>query len=177
MRIATRRLTAAGFSDWITLDYHVSGYGVGLGIVPSSNANLTYNIEHTFDDLSIFNTVTTLSRTTTTATLTFANHGLTAGDWIFVSNSGNPVMDGSFTVASVVDQNNITYAVTNSGSTTGLVGTKFSFGRIFQHAVLTAQTGRQNGNYAFPPYATRINVTAFVAGYVDYTAIQMGENA
>ena len=180
MRIQTRRLIAAGFSNWVVLDFHVSGYGVGLGITPSSNANLTYNIEHTFDDLNtpVNACKTSVPNGSGTVTLTYNNHGLSVGDYIAVSGSGSTVMDGGYSVASVVDQNNITYTGTGtntSGATLNGVAPGFVFGRIFQHAVLTAQTTRKDGNYAFPPYATRINVTAFVAGYVDYTVIQMGE--
>jgi hypothetical protein len=42
----------------------------------------------------------------------------------------------------------------------------------FDHDVLTAQTTSQDGNYAYPIRAIRLNVTAFTSGSVSLTILQ-----
>jgi len=41
----------------------------------------------------------------------------------------------------------------------------------FDHSVVTGQTGNKDGNYAYPIYALRLNVTAYTSGTVTITAI------
>lgn len=49
MRPQVISLTGTGTSAWIPLDYKQSPFNVGLGIVVSGT--ITYDIEHTFDDV------------------------------------------------------------------------------------------------------------------------------
>jgi hypothetical protein len=42
---------SAGVSRWVPLDYKQVPFNVGLGVKLSAGANLTYTIEHTFDDI------------------------------------------------------------------------------------------------------------------------------
>ena len=181
MTLSTIRQSANGFSNWIMLDYHITGFGVGLGTMPSSNSNITYNVEHTFDDITATQPCS-VTRSGTTATLNSpVNHGLAVSDWISVQGTGSSNLDGQFAVAGVTDQNNITYTVANSGATASSGGCRYGSARIFQHAYLTALvslngSNRGNGNYTFPPFASRINITTYTAGYVDLNVIQMGSN-
>lgn len=70
-----------------------------------------------YDNFSIAGTFT---RTTTTATVTAANHGLTVGDWAFIDWSGeSPPADDFYQVTGVTNANVFTVAVPNSGATSG----------------------------------------------------------
>ena len=40
MKLVTIRQSANGFSPWVILDYHITGFGVGIG----TNSNMTYNV-------------------------------------------------------------------------------------------------------------------------------------
>jgi hypothetical protein len=55
MRPQVISITGTGTTAWIPVDYKQSPFNVGLGVVV--NGTITYNIEHTFDD--VFNTAVT----------------------------------------------------------------------------------------------------------------------
>lgn len=55
MRPQIFSLTGTGTSAWIPLDYKQSPFNVGFGVVV--NGTITYDIEHTFDD--VFDTTVT----------------------------------------------------------------------------------------------------------------------
>jgi hypothetical protein len=176
MRPATVRVTAAGFSNWIPLTWLVPGFVVGFGVKLSSNANLTYTVQHTFDNiLTPFAPLSPITRSTTVATVPITNHGLSVADWIHVQGAGAP-LDGDFAVASVPNQNSVTYTVANSGAAFSAPGVMVATARIFPHSILFNQTASADGNYFAPPFATRLNVSAFTAGYADLTVINAGAN-
>ena len=90
-------------------------------------------------------------------------------------------MNGQYAVASVVSQTVVTYTVTNTGATVSIGGCSYASARIFQNATITGiisvnGSNRTDGNYVFPPFASRINITTYAAGYVDLNIIQMGSN-
>jgi hypothetical protein len=174
MRPVTVRLSAAGRSSWIPVDRYVPSFIVGLGVKLSSNGNLTYSVEHTFDD--VFNAVApvAITRVTTTATVNFINHGMSAGDYLKVIGSGDPNLDGEYAIAAITDQNNFTYTVVDTGLTAAVASVRIVKCRIFAHEILAAKTASDDGNYVAPISACRLNVTAFTAGYVDLTAMQGG---
>lgn len=169
-RPSTVRLSAAGFSPWILLNRLIAGFGVGLGVKLSSNGNLTYSVQHTFDDL-YERTEVLFTRSGTSLTVPKINHGLSVDDWVQIS--GGTIWDATYAVASVTDQNNFVVTVANSGvtSASGYVQTA----RLFPHEDLAAETASADGNYEFPPRACRLIVTAFTAGYADLTVIQAGK--
>lgn len=164
--------SAAGASPWLVLDYLQRPFNVGLFASLSFDGNLTYQVQHTPDNPNKFKGVT-LSRTTTVATATFAAaHGLNVGDSIVVQGSGDANLDGTFAVASVVDATHLTYTVANTGLAADTGHAKACLMRVFPHAYLTALTAKADGNYAFPVWATRVNVTAYTAGSVTLEVVQ-----
>lgn len=174
MRPVTVRRSAAGFSSWVVVDRYVAGFVVGLGVKLSSNANLTYSVEHTFDNiLQDFRPNGVITRALTVCTVPITNHGLSVNDYVKILGAGDP-FDGEYAVASVVDQNNVTVTVANSGATAASIYATVVTARIFTHETLAAKTTSDDGNYVAPPVATRLNVTAFVAGYADLTVTQGG---
>lgn len=65
-------------------------------------------------------TITSLTRSTTTATATITSHGYSVNDWILIAGSDQTAYNGLFQVASVVDANNITYTMeADPGTTSG----------------------------------------------------------
>lgn len=171
MRPVTQRLSAAGFAPWIPLNRLQRNTNVGLAVSLSSGASLTYTVEHTLDDLYKEYTDFTISRTTTTATVTQTTHGLSVGDWVYIKNAGAP-MDGFYKVASVVDANNFTYTVLNSGVASSGPNASMQKARVFAHAVLAALTASNVSNYIVPVTATRLTITAYSSGFADYTVLQ-----
>lgn len=174
MRPVTVRQSAAGFTQWVVLDRYTKGFVVGLAVRYSSNGNMTYSVEHTFDNvLAPFYASGAITRSGTTCTIPYTNHGLAVNDYVGIRGGGSP-FDGDYAVASVVDQNNVTVTVANSGPTFAAQGAQIIIGRVYQHDILNAKTVGDDGNYIAPPVACRLNVTAYTAGYADLIVVQGG---
>src|SRR5262245_42541994 len=140
MRIVTVRLSALGSSEWVVVDRYTPGFVVGLGAKLSSNGNLTYSVEHTFDNiLQDFKPSSTITRAATVATIPITNHGLAVADFVRVLGAGAP-FDGSFAVATVPDQNSVTVTVLNTGPTTASIDATVCTGRVFAHDTLAVKT-------------------------------------
>lgn len=152
--------SAAGASAWVPVAYSQNSFALGLGVVLSTGANLTCAVEHTFDNLDPVTPVT-ISRTTTTATVTHPAHGLLTNDSAVIAGTGSSNFDGQRTIT-VVDANTYTYTVSNAGDTSAS-GFAAS-GRVFTHLTLTGLTARADGNYAFPVRAVRLRNSAYVSG-------------
>lgn len=170
MRPATVRLSAAGFSSWIPLNRYSSAFGVGLGVVFSSNGNATASVQHTFDDI-FERTNVNMSRSMTSLSITKTNHGLSVDSWAMIS--GGTIWDGQYAVASITDQNTFVVTVADTGATSG-VG-YIQTARVFNHSVLAGITDDADSNYSAPPRACRLIITTFVAGYVDLNVISGGK--
>ena len=96
---------------------------------------------------------------------TLLPHGLSAGDDIIAINTGDPNLDGEYTVASVPDANHLTYAVANTGALKGSGNEKFAFNRVYTWSGLSAvAAGRADGNLTLPCRAVRLAITAAGAG-------------
>ncbi len=89
-------------SAWVPVNYKQTPFNVGLGVALSGGADLTYDVEHTFDDIQY----------TSVTPTAYANDGL------------------------------------------------------------QIKTSNDDGNYAFPVRAVRLNVTAFVSGSATLTIVQ-----
>lgn len=62
MRPITQSVTGVANSEGIPMDYYISPFNVGFGVVVSGT--ITYSIQHTFDGANWFNHPTVISQTT-----------------------------------------------------------------------------------------------------------------
>lgn len=174
MRPVYQRLSAAGFSDWVPINYRPRGnFAIGLAVKLSDGATLTYSVQSTLDDIYAKKDNFSIARVTTTATVTLVNHGLSVGDWTQFSGAAPAPFLGQFSVASVVDADNFTFTVPDSGaaSLSGSAGAWLQTARVFEHDTITAETTSQTGNYAYPPRATRLIISAYTDGFADFAII------
>ena len=51
MRPVRVTMNAAGFSQWVPIDYTEAWFGVGVAVLLSEDGNLTYTVQHTFDSM------------------------------------------------------------------------------------------------------------------------------
>lgn len=173
MRPVSVTLGAAGNTPWIPINYEQVPQCVGFAVVLSSGASLTYSVQHTFDDLAPSSRRRVqISRATTTATVTDPDHGLSVGDSVIITGSGSTALDGTFAVASVVDANSYTYTCANSGAAAAADGTYVLNLRVFNHEDVVTKTDRQDGNYAFPPRAIRLNISTYASGKATLLILQ-----
>jgi hypothetical protein len=191
MRPVRVTLNAAGYSQWVPIDYLESWFGTTLGIIPSEDGNLTYSVQFTMDfailEAPSSSAPVSIARAGTVATVTDAGplgigHGLTTGDSVIIKASGSSMLDSpqavfgqgdlGWQVASTPSPTTYTYTVANSGPAADVGITKTSRLRIFTHATLAAQTTRQNGSLNYPVRAVRLYVSAYTAGFVDMIVLQ-----
>lgn len=171
MRTTSVTQSAAGFSPWVPLNTKQTPFNVSLATTVASGSTLTYSVQHTFDDVQNAQSCS-IARSGTTATLTLPNHGLSStSDSITVIGAGAP-FDGTYAPASITNANVFTYTVANSGATASANGAKVVIMRVFDHETIIAKTANDDGNYMFPAYATRLNVTAYTSGNVTLTVNQ-----
>jgi len=186
MRPIYTRLSAAGYSPWIPVNRLQKAFGLSLGVKFSSDKSLTCTVQYTLDNINAQKVYTgfdtafmtqaySMSRTTTSLTITKTNHGLSAGDWAMSwGNGGAPLDDEWRAITSITDQNNFVVTVANSGLTSIAAPAKgwLQTARVYPHATLASLTADASGNLAFPVYAVRLYVSAYTAGYVDLEVIQ-----
>lgn len=165
------RRAAVGNSAWVPLNRLQQSFNVGLGVKFSSGGVLTVTVQHTFDDLWKIYTDFTIARVTVTATVTEVAHGLSVGDYINVTNAGAP-LDGEFSVATVVDADNFTYTVANSGVAASAGIASLQKARVFDHLILAGITASADGNYVNPIVATRLRCSAYTSGFAELNVIQ-----
>ena len=163
---------ALGASPWIPLDWEQRPFDVALAASLDYLGNLTYTVQYSPDNPNkpLF---VGISRTTTVATVTFVNpHGLVVNDSLPVFGSGDPNLDGVQIVASVPSATTLTYAVSNTGLTSGLPSSQGIPMRVFTFTPMSAQTTKADGNMSAPCAAVRIKVTAYTAGVVTLSVSQ-----
>lgn len=170
MRPVRVRLAAAGNSPWIPINRLTESFTIALGLVFSSNKNLTANVQYTLDPL--VGQPCNITRSTTTATVKLTNHGLSVDDSVVVE--GPAPFAGTYAVASITDQNTFTYTVDNSGATSAS-DARCTPLRVQAHPVLTGITDDQDSNFSAPPTACRLNVSSYTAGYVDLDVVSGGK--
>lgn len=171
MRPKIYRLSTAatGQTPWHMLDYKVNPFTVSFQVDIAGNTG-TYTVEHGFCDLMKYGG--SISRTTTTATVTMANHGLAVGDSIVVENTVDlGGGDGTYAVASVTNVDVFTYTVANSGATSA-PNARFIKIRVMPHSTVAAQTTSKDGNYAYPVQFIRCRCTVSGAGSYYFTVNQ-----
>lgn len=150
---------ATGVTPWHMCDVRANPFSVGFQVDIAGNTG-TYTVEHGFSDMFLRDV--SISRTTTTATVTCANHGLAVGDSVVISNAEAP-LDGTYAVASVTSTGVFTYTVANSGATAATNAHMLSI-RVMPHSSIAAQTTSKDGNYAFPVNFIRCRITVSGAG-------------
>lgn len=176
MKAKTVTLSAVGNSVWIPVDYRQNSFAVALAVdLNSAASGITYEVQHTLDDPGKKVVPTSITRSGTTVTVSFANpHGLNVNDSIIVEGSGFAGGDGTFAVATVPSVTSLTYTSGTSGTATGNTDTRIVLLRVFPHEFLTAKTVSDDGNYAFPVHAVRLNVSALTAGSATLIVTQGG---
>jgi hypothetical protein len=170
MRAQVTTLSAAGNSPWLPVNAKQRVFALSLFGSISTGATLQWDVQYTFDDLGD-KLLPKITRSTTTATVILANHGLSVGDSVVVYNAGAP-LDGTYDVASVVDDNTFTYTVANSGVTATTPEARIIRLRVIEHADLHDETGRADGNIAFPVTAVRLVVHDYTDGSTTLTVLQ-----
>lgn len=188
MRPVKVTLNALGYSPWVPIDYLAAWFGIGVAVVLSEDANLTYTVQHTFDfdTLAADTQLITISRAGTTATVTDpgphgVGHGLTTGDSVIIRGSGSAVLDSpppvfgqgdvGWNVASTPSPTTYTYTVANSGPTTDSGNAKSLRLRVFPSS-LAAQTARGTATYNYPVRSIRLYVSSYTAGFADMMVLQ-----
>jgi hypothetical protein len=190
-------MNAAGYSQWLPVDWQANWFGIGVAVVLSEDANLTYTVQHSFDspDLEtqdyITNNSVTISRAGAVATVTDngpynIGHGLSTGDDVIIMSSGSSQLDTVTGNPPLLSQNGTrswnvtqtgtttyTYACANAGPTADNGNAKVIRLRVFP-STLAAQTARGTTTYNYPPKLVRLYVSAYTAGFADLTLIQGG---
>ena len=189
MRLSPVVLFAAGDSGWIAPGpLLLTPAGLGLALTFSSNANLTASVQYTYDDPMQDLRQVTINRAGTVATITDPGHNLNVADNVQISQdpsgtfgpaqtpAGGPVvLPSSYDIATIVDQNNYTITVPNSGSLGPVTAMLQSF-RVFVHPTMGNQAGnppaRIDGGFNWQIGAYRLKVSAYTAGTATLTGQQ-----
>jgi hypothetical protein len=185
---------ATGFTEWVPLNYRQRPFETSIEVIVPSTVTGTFTVDYTYDDLlgegndfAPLSLVipTSVSRTTTTATVVSPLHGLNVGDSIRMLYTGGvrgnaafgaTSMDGVFSVAAVTDANTFTYAVANSGVTAGSPWSRYIPMHVFSLAALTAKSASTDAAFDNPVRAVRLRCTAYSGtGNITMTVLQ-GQN-
>lgn len=166
-------LSAAGATAWVPLDTRLNPFEVVVRQDLSSGASLTSKFQYTISPMNKPREIVSITRSTTTATLTFSSaHGLSAGSSLVIHGAGAP-FDGTYDVTSVGSATVVTYTVTNSGATTAGAGTKvYTF--LVSDWPSGALTTSADDFISGPVTMVRGVVTAYTGGSVRYSIIQSG---
>ncbi len=175
MRPTSVRISSTTPSNWVPLNRYPTTVQIMLGLLFSSNADMTVDVQYTTDPLVGQSAL--ITRSTTTATVKLTNHGLSAGDSVVVSGAGS-TLDGTFAVASVTDQNTFTYTCSNAGGTSfpdcSVIPLRVLTHPVLAGVVTTGNSGNQASNFNQPPSAVRLKASSWTAGYADLTITSGG---
>ena len=168
----TLSTAATGATPWHMCDYRANPFSVLIAVDIAGNTG-TYTVENGISDM--VKRVASISRTTTTATVTLVNHGLAAGDSVVVENAGAP-LDGTYAVASITSTSVFTYTVVNSGATSA-ADARILLIKVYPHSgALAAATTSQVGNFAYPTQFVRCRCTVTGAGSYSFH-VNQGSNS
>lgn len=158
---------SAASSAWVPVNSRQTPFNVAVAVDFNSAASgITYTVEHTLDDPFLKRSIASITRSTTTVTVTFPTadpHGLSTGDTITVEGSGITGMDGTFNVT-VTNTTVLTYTSGTSATSTGDTQCRVITMRIWPHEFLASKTAADDGNYAYPVAAIRLTLNAWSAG-------------
>ena len=193
MRPVKVYMNAAGYSQWVPIDYIESWFGVGVSVIPSYNATVSYSVQYHYnpeviDPARSPQNKISISRSTTTATVTDygpqgLGHGLTAGDSVIIKGSGSAALDSQkpqfgngdlgITVTPTA-YNTYTYTCANSGPAADGGNAYVARQRIYTHSTLVTQSTRQNGTFNYPVRGVRLYLISITGAnsYIDMTVLQ-----
>ncbi len=170
----SQTLGAAGNAPWLPVNRLQVPPVIDLAVTLTATVNLTYKAQYTCDPLhnDAWRYVS-ISRTTTTATVTDVAHQLASGDSVFVRGTQDSNLD-RLTAAevTVTGVDTYTYVVANSGAAAGGNYAQVLPLRVFDHATMTGQTAKMNASIAFPVTAVRLVITAYTSGKATLTVTQ-----
>ena len=175
MRPASISIGANGNTQWIPIDYTQNAFGLSVAVTLSSTGNLTWTVQHTFDDFSQDSTrPITIARSGTTATVTDTGHGLNTNDNVIIAGSGSSNLDTANATITVTDDNTYTYTVGNTGATADTGQALVKSFRVFNSdsSGLVAQTTRKDGSYSSPITGVRLKVASYTAGKATLSVLQ-----
>jgi hypothetical protein len=181
MRPTRTSLAAVGYSPPIPLDWYQTPPGISLAVSISNGGSLTYSVLYYVDDLgsAAWRQVTGISRATTVITVTGdygllaqdgGTHGLSVGDLVQIVS--DPVLAGSYNVASVVSATSYTLTSPSSGTYTAVPGVQVVSARQYVHPTLTGLTARAYGNLNLPVTAVQLYVSAYTGGVCTLSVLQ-----
>ena len=171
----TQRLSAAGYAPWVPINRLQTSFNTNVSAVLSSGAVLAYSIEYTLDNAQDPRNLTqqfTLSRTTTVLTVTKTAHALSVGSSVKLWGNGGANLDGDFNVASVVDDNNFTVTVGNSGLTAGNGVGWLQTLRVLPLTAPTTNSASSSFGLDHVIVAVRVRVNTWTSGTLDFQVIQ-----
>lgn len=132
------------FSPWARVNSGMEDYSIGFSTRVHSGVTGTYTVQVTLGNPEEFFKAT-YSRTTTTLTITYVDHGLNAGDGVNIQGTDWDNVDGqTLEVATVPDADTFTVTVANSGATAGSL--RLALLPIDDLASFTAVSGNQTGS-------------------------------
>lgn len=180
MRQQVTTLNAAGVSPWLFMDNRrLHDFESSLAVTLSQAANLTYDVEMTYDQSALSrDQQISIARVTTTATITLVNHGLRVEDSVvifdtnFTTHNPEPNFEGTFQVATTPNDNTFTITVADTGAASA-IGRLRSF-TVFKHPTLQGDTSGEGGIQNDPVTAVRLNITAYTTGSAKLTVLQEG---
>jgi len=167
MRTQLVTLAAVGNTAWIPVDNNKAAFGVGIGVMLTPSASLTYTVQHTHDDPFLRKNPVSITRSATTVTVNLPSHGLSVGDFVHVEGANltsSDVFNGDFSVAAITDANNFTYTVSNAGGATAATQAMVTTLRARPNGSLNSATASGDTNYAFPVRAIRLNISVYTSG-------------
>lgn len=147
-------VAAAAVGDWIPLNRRSFGT-VGFTVSPDTGAGGTYAVNFTESPIQTGIKKTPYTRSTTTLTVNLVAHGLATTDDAVIMD--HPNLNGVYRVASVVDADNITITVADSGPAAGTL----TIAPVIVDTVtdFVTASGKTSGNIFASTVAIRLNCT------------------
>lgn len=161
------------FSPWLRLNHYMWDYSIGFRAQPATGTTGTYSIQESLSNPEQF-VMCNFSRSTTTLTLTYTNHGLVVGDGVFLQGTPWDTTNGqSIAVATVADANTMTLTVANTGATAGALAACFI--RINTDSNYSAVSDVQTGSTTGGMQLIRVaKLTGTLSGRVTLEVTQSG---
>jgi hypothetical protein len=172
---------ATGYSPWHFLDWRQNPFAVSFQ-VDYVGSTLAYTVEYGYSDLQPKPVY--IANSTTTATVTYPNHGLSTGDSVIIS--GAEYLNGTATTATTLNgtfqvtrtgANTFTYTHTTNDGTLCRNPARAIFIKVLTHDTYgTPSTAATDGNLAFSVQATRVKVTTAEAATSLTYHVSQGSN-